>query len=153
MISEIFRILLAEDDNDDSLFFKEALEELQLDTELKIIHDGEKLMELLNDDARDLPHVVFLDLNMPRKNGFECLSEIRSNPRLQHLPVIIVSTSFEQEIVDGLYRDGAHYYIRKPADFAQIRKVVYQSIRLVSDGTGEQPPQDQFVVLIDANTE
>lgn len=80
-------IILADDDIDDCLFFTEALEELKINIQLKIVHDGEELMRqlALKNNKYD---VLFLDLNMPRKNGFECLQEIKSNEKLISLPVI-----------------------------------------------------------------
>src|ERR1700675_4386029 len=100
-------ILLADDDGDDCYFFKEALKECPVSTHLTTVPDGEHLMHLLTNGTRELPDVLFLDLNMPRKNGFECLSEIRENKKLKDLPVIIFSTSFEQEVVNLLYQNGA----------------------------------------------
>ena len=109
------KILLADDDIDDCIFFKEAVDELMLSTHLTIVHDGEQLMQLLTNETNELPDVLFLDLNMPRKNGFECLSEIKLNKKLKQLPVIIFSTSFEQEVVNRLYQNVAQYFIRKPS--------------------------------------
>ena len=77
MNSEQLNILLADDDTDDCIFFKKALDELTLPTNLVAVHDGEQLMHLLTNDTNPLPHILYLDLNMPRKNGFECLSEIK----------------------------------------------------------------------------
>ena len=103
-------ILLADDDPDDCLFFKEALSGSMLTTHLTTVPDGEYLMEMLNStDA--ISDVLFLDLNMPRKNGFECLSEIKLNGKLKSLPVIVFSTSFEQEVVNLLYDNG--HFINK----------------------------------------
>lgn len=85
-------ILLADDDTDDCTFFKEALKEFPLPTHLIAVHDGEQLMKLLTNQTNELPHVLFLNLNMPRKNGFECLREIKFNKKLKQLPVIVFST-------------------------------------------------------------
>ena len=68
------QILLADDDKNDQLLFKEALEELPVTTHLASVENGEQLMQLLNDGKELLPDILFLDLNMPRKNGFTCLS-------------------------------------------------------------------------------
>jgi len=111
-------ILLADDDIDDCVFFKEALSELLISTNITAVHDGEKLMKLLTSITNVLPHILFLDLNMPRKNGFECLTEIKENEKLKNLPVAIFSTSYEQEVVNSLYKNGAQYFIRKPAEFS-----------------------------------
>jgi CheY-like chemotaxis protein len=141
-------LLLADDDQDDCLFFKDALEELPVETDLTTVHNGEQLMELLSDENVEppRPHVIFLDLNMPRKNGFECLAEIKADEKLRSIPVIIVSTSFDLDVVNLLYRKGAHYYIRKPADFSQLKNVIYQALLLASKETFEQPTPDDFVL-------
>ena len=115
-------ILLADDDSDDCLFFNKALKELTIPNILKIVHDGEQLMHLLINETPELPHILFLDLNMPRKNGFECLTEIKLSEKLKQLPVIVFSTSFEQEMVNLLYKNGAQYFIRKPSEFLQFKK-------------------------------
>src|ERR1035438_3420451 len=118
------KILLADDDIDDCVFFKDALKDLVISTNLTTVHDGEQLMHLLVNETIEFPHVLFLDLNMPRKNGFECLSEIKSSEKLKSLPVIIFSTSFEQEVVNLLYKNGAQYFIRKPSEFPQFKKII-----------------------------
>ena len=112
-------ILLAEDDTDDCLFFKEAIANT-IHT-LNTVKDGEQLMKYLNANDKELPHVLFLDLNMQRKNGFECLSEIKLNNHLKNLSVVVFSTSLEQEVVNQLYHNGASYFIRKPSEFKQFK--------------------------------
>ena len=111
-------ILHADDDTDDCIFFKEALKELNLPTHHVSVHDGEQLMQYLTNNTNELPHLLFLDLNMPRKNGAECLSEIKFNKSLKQITIIIFSTAFDSEIVNKLYENGAHYYIRKPSEFS-----------------------------------
>jgi len=96
------RLLLADDDTDDCTFFREALEELPLTASLTTVNDGVELMRLLSGELTSFPDMLFLDLNMPRKTGYEILSEIKSNDKLKHLPVIILSTSFEHDIVISL---------------------------------------------------
>lgn len=142
------KLLLADDDQDDCLFFKDVLEELPIETTLTTVHNGEQLMQLLTDETVEPPppHVLFLDLNMPRKNGFECLAEIKLDEKLSPLPVIVFSTSFEQDVVNLLYKKGAHYYIRKPADFAQLKKVIYQALLLVLQENFAQPTPEDFVL-------
>ncbi len=121
-------ILLADDDIDDCNFFKEALKEFPLATDLTTVHDGEQLMKHLTYQKNELPHVLFLDLNMPRKNGFECLSEIKLNRKLDQLPVIMYSTSFELEVVNLLYKNGAQHFIRKPSDLSHFIKLIQQTL-------------------------
>jgi CheY-like chemotaxis protein len=139
-------ILLADDDKDDSLIFQQILEELPISTHLANVYDGEQLLKLLNDVKEPLPDILFLDLNMPRKNGLECLSAIKQNEKLKGLPVIIFSTSYEPEIVNRLYKNGAQYYIRKPNDFAQFKKVIYQALTLTEETVISQPPREKFVL-------
>lgn len=141
-----FNILLADDDKDDCLLFKEALEELPLNTQLTTVNDGDQLMSLLLENTSLLPHVLFLDLNMPYKNGFQCLSEIKLHPDLKDLIVIIFSTSFEQYIAGDLYKGGAQHYIRKPSDFELLKKVIYQALVLVAQDNITQPPIEYFVI-------
>lgn len=147
-------ILLADDDADDCLFFKEALGELKLSTHLTTVPDGEHLMHLLANETITLPHVLFLDLNMPRKNGFECLAEIKLSKRLNPLPVIVFSTSFEQEVVNQLYQNGAQFFIRKPSEFSKLKKIILQALDRIKDvqpsvgGNALQPAREDFVITV-----
>ena len=141
-------ILLADDDIDDCGFFKEALGELGVPIEFSAVHDGEQLMQLLSNESTELPNVLFLDLNMPRKNGFECLAEIKFSKKLKELPVIIFSTSFEQEVVNELYENGAQYFIRKPSEFSQFKKIVQQTLTLFTQGNVSQPAKEDFVLTV-----
>jgi CheY-like chemotaxis protein len=144
-------ILLADDDTDDCIFFKEALGELIISTDLTTVHDGEELMELLMDEKNELPQILFLDLNMPRKNGFECLSEIKQNNKLKDLPVIIFSTSFEQEVVNLLYKSGALYFIRKPSVFLQFKEIILHALLLILDENISHSTKENFVIGVQDN--
>jgi CheY-like chemotaxis protein len=144
-------ILLADDDTDDCIFFKEALEELIISTDLTTVHDGEQLMELLMDEENELPHILFLDLNMPRKNGFECLSEIKQNVKLKDVPVVIFSTSFEQEVVNRLYKNGAQYFIRKPSVFLQFKEIILHALLLILDESISCSTKENFVLTVKDN--
>jgi CheY-like chemotaxis protein len=141
-------ILLADDDIDDCIFFKKALDELLLSTHLTVVHDGEQLIQQLINGTNEFPDVLFLDLNMPRKNGFECLSDIKLSKNLNKLPVIIFSTSFEQEVVNQLYQNGAHYFIRKPSEFSQFKKIIQHSLALISQETISQPTRENFTITL-----
>ena len=141
-------VLLADDDIDDCIFFKDALGELLLSTNLTTVNDGEQLMQLLTNETNGLPHILFLDLNMPRKNGFECLSEIKQNKKLKELPVIILSTSFEMEVVNLLYKNGAQYFIRKPSEFSQFKIIIQQSLVSIAQETISQPTRENFVITV-----
>ena len=126
-------ILLADDDLDDCRFFKEALEALPLTTKLTTVNDGEELMTYLLENTDHLPHVLFLDINMPRKNGFECLTEIKHHDKLKDLPVVMFSTSNAQDKINILFNTGADVYIRKPSNFAQLVQVIHHALPLAAE--------------------
>jgi CheY-like chemotaxis protein len=142
-------IFLADDDTVDCLLFKEALEELPLSAKLTTFENGEKLMERLTKKDNKLPDVLFLDLNMPRKNGFVTLGEIKRNNQLDSLPVIIFSTAFEQKKVNQVFRDAAHYYIRKPTDFSELKKIINKVLTLITQGNNPLPLKENFVITGD----
>jgi CheY-like chemotaxis protein len=75
-----------------------------------------------------LPDVLFLDLNMPCKNGYECLSEIKQNIKLKHLPVIVFTTSCPNESIVMLFKVGAQDFVRKSGDFEQLKLVIHQAL-------------------------
>ena len=130
-------ILLADDDMDDCSFFERALKEIDIKSRLTIVHDGEELMEYLSKNSDHLPDILFLDLSMPRKTGFECLSEIKEDEKLNDLPVIVFTTSFargidfEQSLINTLSRIGAQEYIRKPNDFEELKQIIRKALSLL----------------------
>lgn len=146
MISQNFNILLADDDKADCLLFKDALAELPVSAQLTIVNNGEEVMDELSNEGKKLPDVLFLDLNMPRKNGFATLGEIKRNIGLEDLTVIIFSTSSEMEMVKRVFRDAAHYYICKPVDFWQLKKVIYEALTLISQVNNPLPLEDNFMI-------
>jgi CheY-like chemotaxis protein len=129
------QILLAEDDDDDSMFFTSAVSEI--DPGFKVIRsrDGVELMNQLKNDI--CPHILFLDINMPRKNGFQCLLEIRQSENYKQLPVIIFSTSGGNEIVDFMYTSGANAFVIKPNDFNLWKAIIQKVIAI--DWTSRLP--------------
>jgi CheY-like chemotaxis protein len=142
MNAKQLNILLADDDADDCFFFEKALREISIATQLTIVNDGERLMDYLSKNSEQLPDVIFLDLNMPRKSGFECLTEIMENSKLKDLYVVMFSTSYtldrnyEQSMIDVLFRMGAQDYIRKPGDFTKLKELIHQSlIKLIEKRT------------------
>lgn len=146
MNTNAIQLLLADDDEDDCLFFEEVLEELPLEIQLTTVSDGEQLMRHLSTNIGALPAALFLDLNMPRKNGFECLVEIKKDKQLKALPVIIYSTSFDPETINLLYTHGAQYYIRKPAEFSRLKKVIEEALTLMAQSFTVQPDKEKFVI-------
>ncbi len=139
-------LLLADDDIDDCDFFQDATDELSETLDLTILNDGVKLMEFLLSDSSICPNLIFLDLNMPKKSGMECISEIKSSDKLMHIPIIIYSTSLDQTVVDSLYDKGAHHYIQKPAEFASIKSVIQKTINLFRNPILQNRSRDNFVI-------
>jgi CheY-like chemotaxis protein len=131
------QILLAEDDPDDRFFFENALKQIPIETQLHVVKDGEGLMEYLSVHIENLPDVLFLDLSMPRKTGFECLTEIKENEKMKELPVVVFTTSFgrssefEQGMIETLVHIGAQEYVRKPDDVEELKKIIHASLNRV----------------------
>jgi CheY-like chemotaxis protein len=144
-MEKLLNLVLADDDKDDRFFFEKILKELPIQTRLSTVDDGEKLMQYLAENHKKLPDVLFLDLNMPRKNGSECLEQIKADKRLKDLPVIIYSTSLHDDVADLLYEKGAHYYIQK-ADIIELKKVVHYALRLILEKKFERPGRDKFII-------
>jgi len=127
-------ILLADDDMDDRFFFDKALKEIPIVSQLITVNNGEQLMAYLIEHSGQLPDVLFLDLSMPRKTGFECLSEIKENEKLKGLTVIMFTTSFtrgfdlEDNLRNTLVRMGAADYVRKPSGYEELKLVIQQAL-------------------------
>ena len=127
-------VLLADDDVDDRFLFTKAIKELPVTTQLTTVNDGEQLMDYLNANLKNLPDILFLDLSMPRKTGFECLSEIKEHDELKNLTVLVFTTSFsrgidfEQSLINTLSTIGAEEYIRKPGNFEQLKKIIHEAL-------------------------
>jgi CheY-like chemotaxis protein len=139
------RILLADDDRDDRYFFGQALQELPVPTKLSTVEDGEKLIHYLY--RHKMPDVLFLDLNMPRKNGAECLAEIKTCKTLKDLPVVIYSTSLHNDVADILYANGAHYYLRK-CDYPELKKSLKKMLGQMTEKNFERPRRDKFCISL-----
>jgi CheY-like chemotaxis protein len=120
-------ILMAEDDADDRLLLKDALSESQSEADLRFVENGEELMDYLarrgkyqQTDAAPRPRLIILDLNMPRKDGREALREIKANPELRLIPVVVLTTSGADTDIDQIYELGANSFIVKPVQFEQL---------------------------------
>ena len=141
-----FRILLVDDDKGDRFFFKNALSELSISIQFRNV-DGEELMDHLSKNSHELPDVIFLDLNMPCKNGFECLTEIKLSKKFQHIPVIVYSASFDEMVADELYKNGAHYYIQK-TNFVELKKILQYVLTIMQEKRSSLPPRNKFMLNI-----
>jgi response regulator RpfG family c-di-GMP phosphodiesterase len=83
---------------------------------------------------------------MPRKSGFECLTELKGNESLKGIPVVIFSTSLDPEVVNTLYNNGAHYYIRKPGDFNILKRVIEEATSRIDKNKSQRPDRIDFII-------
>ena len=120
-------ILMAEDDADDRLLLKDALSESQSGADMRFVENGEELVDYLarrgkyqQPDFAPRPRLIILDLNMPRKDGREALREIKSNPELRSIPVVVLTTSGADTDIQKIYELGANSFIVKPVQFEQL---------------------------------
>lgn len=130
MTKDYTHIFLADDDEDDRLLFTDAFDELKISTKVRTFNDGMELMQYLNQSDMVLPEILFLDLNMPKKSGIECLYEIRSNPKFENMAIAIYSTSSSEEHIEETFVHGANIYIKKPNDFNVLKKVLSEVVTM-----------------------
>ena len=135
-------ILLVEDNSDDEALTLRALKQNNIVNKVIVVRDGVEALDYLfgtgaheGRDKRDLPQVVFLDLKLPKVDGLEVLKRIRADPRTKLLPVVILTSSKEEQDLIAGYSLGANSYIRKPVDFIQFAEAVLHWLVL-----NEQPP-------------
>jgi CheY-like chemotaxis protein len=152
MYKASLNILLADDDTDDCELFESALKELPVATDLTIVNNGQQLMDLLNNIQR-LPDLLLLDINMPLKNGIQCLIEIRQIPKLQDLCVVIFSTTIAKHTLNTLYDYGVQYYLRKPDLYSKLKESLEKIITLTSQsqhnkdvGENNQRSREDFIL-------
>ena len=121
-------VLMADDDAEDCFLATEAFKEIGADAALSCVEDGVELMnhlaKLSRHNPEELPKLILLDLNMPRKNGRQALIEIKSEPALQHIPIIILTTSQEKKDLAFSMKAGAKSFITKPATFDEWVKIM-----------------------------
>ena len=122
---------MADDDDDDCMLAREALAESRLTTELHFVKDGEELMDYLYRRGKyavpgesPRPGLILLDLNMPRKDGREALREIKADPQLRQIPIVVLTTSRAEEDVHCSYELGANSFISKPVTFVSLVEVM-----------------------------
>jgi len=142
----LLNIILADDDKDDCFLFEEALRELSIPANLTIVPSGVQLIQLLSQQNKPAYNILFLDLNMPQKNGFTCLEEIRADYKLKQLSVIIMSTTNQADSIDLLHTKGANFYICKPSSFLQLKNVIHQAIILSANKNNQPTHGGQFII-------
>jgi CheY-like chemotaxis protein len=123
-------ILLVEDNEDDILLEQEAIADAKLVNLMCVVRDGEEALAYLRRQGpyrnSRVPGLILLDINMPKKNGFEVLNEIKADPHLMHIPVVMLTTSDSEADIVKSYAKGACSFITKPMDFDKFRDVIQQ---------------------------
>lgn len=144
-------ILMADDDEDDFMLAREALAESRLANELHLVRDGEELMDYLYRRGQyadplksPRPGLILLDLNMPKKDGREALKEIKADPNLRQIPVVVLTTSKAEDDIYRSYDLGANSFITKPVTFNSLVEVIkvlgrywFEIVELPLAGIGE----------------
>jgi CheY-like chemotaxis protein len=130
-INKPLPILIADDDEDDRLMTKEALKEARLANDLYFVEDGEELMDYLHNRGQykdkkkaPCPGLILLDLNMPRKDGRQALKEIKADPKLKQIPIVVLTSSKEDGDITSTYDLGVSSYITKPVTFTALVEVM-----------------------------
>ena len=130
MINRQVEVLLVEDNEDDLVIIQEVFADMKLGSIVNTVRDGEEALAYLQRKGKykvaRMPDIVLLDINMPKKNGFEVLDEIKKDSRLLSLPVIMLTTSHREEDIVRSYSKGACSYIHKLVDLDQFKQLIKQ---------------------------
>jgi len=127
-------IFLVDDDMDDQLFFTEALNEIDSSINCTIANNGKQALELLK-NVNQLPELLFLDLNMPFMNGYECLSQLKNETRLSKIPIVIFTTSNDPRDAEITHQLGADVFLSKPNEYNQLRIKLERILNLDFSGS------------------
>jgi len=130
MQKDYILITLADDDEDDRLFFTDAFDELKINTVVNTFKNGKELLDFLHHPESILPNIIFLDLNMPILNGVDCLKEIKKSDKFNNIAIAIYSTSSSDQDVENTFVLGANIYIKKPNDFNTLKKVLAEVVTI-----------------------
>jgi len=115
-------ILIAEDDVDDRMLLQTAFDEGNIDVKIEFVGNGSELLDFLEENTR-YPHIILLDLNMPKKDGRETLRELKQHAIFKKIPVIVFTTTKNENEIARCYELGANTYVVKPDSFESLRKI------------------------------
>ena len=138
-------ILLVDDDEDDRLFFQEAIEEINEDICFKSLNNGLEALEYLA-TCHTLPDAIFLDINMPIVDGHKCLEQLRSNINYDTIVVFMYSTSSVPQTITKLQEAGADFYIHKPISFNALKDLIKRALDLLPRNTAENKQEKLFFI-------
>jgi len=147
-VNKFLNVILADDDDDDRQFFQEAMEDICVHTKLSLFENGEELMNYLSHPKIILPDLIFLDLNMPIKNGMQCLKEIRSNTTMDHVYIAIFSTSCSKKDIEDSFVNGSNIFLNKPNSFGKLRESINKILKISGQHHASTPNRDNFLLRL-----
>lgn len=136
-------VVLAEDDKDDVLIFELAVERARILISLRHAVDGDELFRLLKEA---IPDIIFLDINMPCKDGVACITEIRQNPEYNHVPVIMYTSYNHSQKIEAAYKHGANFYLLKTESIVELAENLKKIFTVEWKQYMYYPPINQFIV-------
>jgi CheY-like chemotaxis protein len=142
-------VMLADDDKEDQELFQEALSETNIPSELTIVENGKDLMENLKDPEVPNPDIIFIDINMPVKNGKQALAEIKADENLKDIPTVMLSTSKNEKEVEETFQAGANLYVPKPNSFSNLIAMLKKIFSLKWTGDLLRPLRKTFLLSED----
>lgn len=128
-----YKIIIVENDEDEQFFLKEGFDTADLFEIMAQVNNGDELLEWLSNNESNLPEIILSDLNMPGKNGYDIISEVKGTPAFAHIPVIITSTSSTKTIIKKCLDLGAADYVVKPDTFIQYAPFVKELYKRVQE--------------------
>lgn len=140
-------IALADDDVDDREIFTEICEDINVPFPVLLYRNGCELLDYLTSSGAQIPSILFLDINMPRKNGFESLHEIKSNPKLKDICVIMYSTSNNPPDILRAKKLGAKGFLQKPSNYGKLKSIIQRILETDWKNTGSEPNDLNFLIL------
>lgn len=129
MVAEGIKIFLAEDDPDDVFFFEDALQEVSASSTLTVCQSGCELLDKLSGDG-EIRGIIFLDVNMPRMDGMECLQKIRSKHNLQNIPVVMLTTCGLDSTIERAFKLGAGLFVVKPYSMQDLQNMIERVLKM-----------------------
>ena len=135
---------MADDDKDDFYILKEAAEKAG---EILQVSYAANWLELWRFILKTIPDVLFLDMNMPVKDGMECLQLIRKEKKYDNIPILIYSTSVSRTDIDKAYKNGANYFIVKPDALDDVTSIIKKLLSMGKEALLAVPPREEFVIL------
>jgi DNA-binding NarL/FixJ family response regulator len=141
---KINKVILADDDEDDTLFFKDAFMELAADVEVICVTNETQLLNSLQ--VPPYPDIIFINKCYYHLEEFECIHKIKDQETLQHIPIAIYSDVFQETYIEEAYKAKANLYLCKPDSYQKIKTVLGKVIDIDVDAIMPQPPREEFVL-------